>query len=84
MSTTVPMGLLRLRSATTAYLAVLRDSLPDLDVLVKAEPPDIPRSELGWLCDSVRTATEHRTHYGTPVHIAGLLSVLLGEGETRP
>jgi hypothetical protein len=75
----VPIDILRLRSASTAYASILRDTLPMLEVLVAAEPPDLPNGLLAQLRDSVQAALGSDATYGTTSHILATLAVLLGE-----
>lgn len=50
-----------------------------LAVLVAAEPSDIPSRPLATLRDSVQTALDSDTTYGTTSHILTTLAVVLGE-----
>ncbi len=81
MGTKVPIDLLRLRSATAAYLAILRDSLPALDGLAQAASAyAIETAEpMAELCESVRAALNVDDAPGTPAAIRTALARLLGE-----
>lgn len=80
MATKVPIELLRLRSATTAYLAILRGSVPALHGLVITWSPEPERGEpMAELCDSVQAALDVDDAPGTPSAIGAALARLLGE-----
>lgn len=81
MGQRVPMELLKLRSATTAYLSILRDVLPVLEGA--AEIMDPPGTEDGQpmreLVECVRAGVEVADAPGTPTSIAAMLAIVLGE-----
>lgn len=74
----VPLELLRLRSATTAYSSILRDISPALEGLA-AVADDRHPGLATRLLRSVQTSLDHDTEPGTVAHIAFVLAALLGE-----
>lgn len=81
MGTTVPIDLIRLRSATATYLAILRDSVPALEVLVQAATTRQPEGAepMAELHQNVQAALDVDDAPGTPAAILTLLAQLLGE-----
>ena len=81
-----PFDLLRLRSATVAYLAILRDTLPAVEAMAAcADPPELiltpgVTTPVHDLAEAVRVALEVDDAPGTPAAIERLLSVALGHG----
>lgn len=77
----VPIDLLRLRSATVAYMAILNDSVMFLEVFAKANNPSDPTAD-NWpaiLLRRVKTTMTDSETPGTVSGIADALAVLLGE-----
>ncbi len=79
-TTAVPIELLKMRSATTAYLAMLRDlelwahQAADMNRLVQPHYA----AQLDGLCDQVRTAMM-AAEMGTPAAVGRVVAELLGE-----
>ena len=82
MGTVVPIDLMRLRSATAAYVAILHDSLPHLERLTAPDTgPDPHDAELiARLCDCIEAALDIDDAPGTPAAILTTLCHLLGAG----
>ena len=78
-----PLDLLRLRSATAAYLAILRTTLPVVEALaLYADPPELVltpdvATPVYDLVESVRAALEVDDAPGTPAAIDRLVTVVL-------
>ena len=81
MGARVPIDLLRLRSATRAYLAILRDSVPAHDDLATSAPVPMPEGceSITALRESVRAALDVDDAPGTPAAILVTLAQLVGE-----
>ncbi len=80
----VPRALTRLRSATRAYLQILQDSVPDLDVIV--DQVRATGAEDDWLTTlsaAMRTSLLDQETVGTLASIATALAHLLGEETER-
>jgi hypothetical protein len=75
MRTVVPIDLVRLRSATATYVAILYDSLPTVEALAENEPEAEPMARLR---DSVEAALDIDDAPGTPTAILTALCRLLG------
>ena len=80
MGTVVPIDLVRLRSATAMYVAILYDSLPALEALTSpdcaAAQPDADL--MACLRESVEAALDIDDAPGTPAAILTTLCHLLG------
>jgi hypothetical protein len=77
MGTMVPIELVRLRSATTMDMEILRDSLPQVEAL--AQRDDLRMAPLAELHEAIRSAVDMPNLPGTPAAIRTALAVLLGE-----
>jgi hypothetical protein len=77
MGTMVPIELIRLRSATTTYLEILRDSLPLVEALTHRD--ELPMAPLAELHEAIQSAVDPQDAAGTPAAIRTALAVLLGE-----
>ena len=80
MAKVVPIDLVRLRSATATYVAILCDSLPALEAVtspdrVAAEPD---AEVMACLCESVEAALDVDDAPATPAAILTTLCHLLG------
>src|SRR5262245_42570740 len=67
MGTMVPIELFRLRSATTTYLEILRDSRPLVEVLTRRD--DLRMAPLAELHEAIRSAVDMPNLSGTPADI---------------
>jgi hypothetical protein len=67
MGTMVPIELIRLRSATTTYLEILRDSLPLVEAL--AHRDELPMAPLAELHEAIQSAVDMQDAAGTPAAI---------------
>ncbi len=84
MGEPVSMELLRLRSATSAYAAILRDVVPALEAMAAtADPPELvltgADTPFNDLLESVRAGLAVDDGPGTPADIRRRVAVLLGE-----
>ncbi len=84
MGESVSLDLLRLRSATSAYTAILRDVVPALEAMTAlADPPELiltgADTPFADLLASVQAGLEVDDAPGTPASIRHRLAVLLGE-----
>jgi hypothetical protein len=77
MGTMVPIELVRLRSATSTYLEILRDGVPLVEAL--AQRDDLRMAPLAELHEAIRSAVDVPNLPGTPAAIRTALAVLLGE-----
>jgi hypothetical protein len=77
----VPIDLLRLRSATVAYMAILNDEVMFLEAFAEANKPSDPTADdwPGILLRRVKAAMTDSETPGTVSGIAYALAVLLGE-----
>ncbi|TMC03764.1 MAG: hypothetical protein E6J41_26560 [Chloroflexi bacterium] len=75
MATVVPIELIRLRSATATYVAILYDTLPALEALVEDEPDAGPVARFR---DTLEAALDAADAPGTPAAILTTLGHLLG------
>jgi hypothetical protein len=79
VGTVVPFDLVRLRSATATFVAILNASLPALESLASADPePDQQDTGLARLRDSIEAALDIDDSPGTPASILTTLCHLLG------
>ena len=79
-STRPPTELLTLRSATSTYLAMLKDAeswAHEASAVAKRHQPDLA-GQLDWLHDELRAARQAHES-GTPAAIARVVAELLGE-----
>jgi hypothetical protein len=82
-----PLDILRLRSATAAYLAILRTTLPVVEAMAAyADPPELiltpdVATPVHDLLESVRAALEVDDAPGTPAAIERLVAAVLGDDE---
>ncbi len=81
MKNRVPIDLLRLRSATSAYMSILNDSVLFLEVFAEANRPSDPTADdwPGILLRRVKASMVDSETAGTMASIADALAVLLGE-----
>lgn len=75
---TVQMDLLRLHSATNAYLKILEDALMAVEVLAETNPPGV-LNPAAALRDAVKTGLLDAKTVGTPANIADKLAMVLNE-----
>jgi hypothetical protein len=82
MGMVVPIDLVRLRSATAAYVAILYDSLPRLERLTAPDTGPNPRDAelMARLRDCIEGALDIDDAPGTPAAILTILCHLLGVG----
>lgn len=80
-SNKVPLDLLRLRSATNAYMEILDDSVMFLEVFAEANKPADPAAN-DWAAILLRRVKASMLDSETPGTVAGIadaLAILLGE-----
>lgn len=79
MGFTQPISLLRLRSATAAYAAILKDSLPELEALAELhEVPGLP-NPVQNLLETVQTTLD-LSHGGGVADVLLRVEAVLGKG----
>lgn len=75
-----PISLLRLRSATAAFKAILEGSLVELEVLAELyDPPSVERAPRRELLEAVQTSLDN-SHGGGVADILRRVESVLGDG----